>query len=102
MYLHLSIEGASTAELRRGLDAAKAVFEKANMHPQTAAEGRFALEGWDIGGFEGELSTEDSKAADVWMEADHAAIEACCADWPADRARPYEALQLLSSLDQAR
>ena len=100
MQLRITVEGATKEEVRRGLNAALAVFDKANMHPLTAAEGRFALEGWDIQGFpEDGFSDEESAAASVWMEAEQAAIDACCANWPGDRERPSEVLELVRKAD---
>ena len=100
MQLRITVDGATKEEVRRGLNAALDVFEKAKMDPLTAAEGMFALEGWDIQGFPDDgLSAEDSKAADVWMDAEQAAIDACCADWPDDRERPSAVLELIEQAD---
>ena len=100
MQLRITVEGATKEEVRRGLNAALEVFDKAKMHPQIAAQGMFALEGWDIQGFPDDgLSDEESAAADVWMEAEQAAIDACCADWPSDRERPSGALELIQQAD---
>jgi hypothetical protein len=85
MKLRLDIEGASADEQRRGIDAAKAVFAEAGMTAEQAADGMFALECWDDASFaDDEAPTEgESAAASVWMDANKAAIAACCADWPA-------------------
>ncbi|MBS7699137.1 hypothetical protein [Chelatococcus sp. YT9] len=72
----------------RGLHAAAAVFRKHNVSPLDSLDGFFALEGWtDTHGLI-PYSEEDDRAIDVWHEADRAAIEAICANWPADRERP--------------
>ena len=88
MKLLLTVEGATEDELKRGAEAAVAVFNETGIDPVTAAEGMFALEGWDIKGFPSDgLSDEESKAASVWLDAQQAAIEATCADWPEDKRR---------------
>lgn len=85
------VPGASPEELRRGLDAAAGVFAAAGIDPIRAAEGAFAREGWDAGGFQEDISTEDMEAAAVWDKADLAAVEAVCAKWGPDRKRPDSA-----------
>ncbi|RWQ79279.1 MAG: hypothetical protein EOS85_17275 [Mesorhizobium sp.] len=84
MELRLDVKGASPEEISRGIVAAQAVFERNGIQPDKAANGMFALEGWDIKGYpEGEEpSEEEDKAASVWFEAERAACEACCAGWP--------------------
>ncbi|MVA97958.1 hypothetical protein GN330_11955 [Nitratireductor sp. CAU 1489] len=78
MRLVLHVDGASELELRRGLKAAEAVFERAGVSAERAAEGMFALEGWDIQSFpENSLSDEDGRAASAWIDATNAAVEAC-------------------------
>lgn len=104
MKLQLNVEGASEQEEMRGLEAAKKVFDKAGVDPLTASAGMFALEGWDIAGFpeEGEhaLSAEDQAAADVWLEANEAAMNACCEGW--DPSRPTEGeLELIFTDEEA-
>ena len=85
--LTLTVEGATHGEIQRGLYAAKAVFDKAGVHPMDAAGGMWEMEGWDDGGFVGELSDEDADHAHVWIEAEVAAIKACCEGWDEDRPR---------------
>jgi len=41
----------------------------------------------------GEMSDEDSKAASVWLEAEAAAIDACCIGWPDDKKPGIPALE---------
>ncbi|WP_395449398.1 hypothetical protein ACHMW7_05865 [Aminobacter sp. UC22_36] len=85
MGLHLRIEGVSPEDMQRGIAAAQAVIDAASMTAQRACSGMFALECWDDDGFQGELSEEDGKAASVWLEAEAAAIDACCVGWPEDK-----------------
>ncbi|MER9236907.1 hypothetical protein NKI56_33790 [Mesorhizobium sp. M0622] len=59
MNLLLRVKGASREEISRGVLAAEAVLERAGITAEEAAEGMFALEGWDISGF-----PEDGQAAD--------------------------------------
>ncbi|MER8753042.1 hypothetical protein NKH57_28025 [Mesorhizobium sp. M1050] len=84
MELRLNIDDATPQELARGIAAAEAVFERAGIMALQGAEGLFALEGWDFKGFpEDDKPTEDEdRTATVWMEADKAAVTACCAGWP--------------------
>lgn len=86
MQLSLSIKGALPDEKQRGIEAAQAVFAAAGISPEQAADGMFALEGWDDASFSAdEEPTEDEdNAASVWMDANKAAIAACCANWPVD------------------
>ncbi|TPN50219.1 hypothetical protein FJ976_16075 [Mesorhizobium sp. B1-1-9] len=85
MKLRLEIKGASPDECGRGIEAAEAVFATAGISAEQAADGMFALEGWDDASFapDEEPAAEEDGAAGVWMEANKAAIAACCADWPA-------------------
>ncbi|MER9332892.1 hypothetical protein NKJ06_02565 [Mesorhizobium sp. M0293] len=97
MDLLLTVPGASPEEIARGIAAAQAVLDRAGITAIEAAEGLFALEGWDDASFpdEGEPTEEEDEAASAWMEASRAALDACCADWPAEK-RPVAAdLQLL-------
>jgi len=96
--LRLTIEGATEEELRKGLAAARAVFEREGVHPLVAADGWWALQGWDEGGFQDSLNDEDSGNASIWLEAEEAAIAACCEGWPESRRRPgIGGLELLDS-----
>ncbi|WP_353646228.1 hypothetical protein [Mesorhizobium sp. WSM2239] len=49
--MKISIPKATPDELQRGLDAAIAVFRRAGVDPQDAADGVSIREGWDIAGF---------------------------------------------------
>lgn len=84
MKLRLNLDEASPEELARGIAAAEAVFAAAGISAEEAANGMFALEGWDDQSFpEDEEPTEDDdRAAAVWMDANKAALKACCTDWP--------------------
>ena len=83
MTMILHVEGARPEELERGLAAARAVFEAADVSPWAAALAHHAREGWDVGGFADELepTPEEHAAAAVLDDARAAAIAACCADW---------------------
>ncbi|MER9625083.1 MULTISPECIES: hypothetical protein [unclassified Mesorhizobium] len=54
--------------------------------PEQAADGMFALEGRDDASFaaDEEPTDEEDDAASVWMDANKAAIAACCTNWPVD------------------
>jgi hypothetical protein len=97
MKLRLEIEGASPEEKQRGIEAAEKVFAAAGISAEQAADGMFALEGWDDASFpgDGEPTEDENNAATVWMDANNAAIDACCADWPADDVPPYLILELV-------
>ncbi|MBX3536411.1 MAG: hypothetical protein KF735_02135 [Chelatococcus sp.] len=86
--LTMDVPGATKEEVRRGLHAAAAVFRKHNVSPLDSLDGFFALEGWSESGGLIPYSEEDDRAIDVWHEADKAAIDAICANWPPDRERP--------------
>ena len=90
----IRIEGASADEIQRGLVAAQAVFDRAGVTALQAAEARFAREGWDIGGF-ADPAPGDLDIADLWDEADQAAVAACCAGWPAEKVPKTADLELL-------
>jgi len=85
--LRINVEGASAAELRRGLDAARAVFAEAGIDPARAAEALWNVEGWDINGFQGDIDPSDLEHCDIWLRAEQAAIDACTIEW-GDRPRP--------------
>ena len=86
MDLVLSVPGATPEEVSRGIAAAEAALERAGFTAEEAADGAFALEGWDINGFpEDGLGEDEGEAAQAWAEAHAAALEACCAGWPEDR-----------------
>ncbi|RUW46734.1 hypothetical protein [Mesorhizobium sp. M8A.F.Ca.ET.021.01.1.1] len=86
MALILSVPGASPEEITRGIAAAEGALERAGFTAEEAADGAFALEGWDIIGFpEGGLDDQAGAAAQAWGEAHTAALKACCAGWPEER-----------------
>ena len=93
--LKLSIATATKEEVERGLAAASAVFAQAGIDPETAAAGRFELEGFDTRGFKGKLSPKACDAALVWMEAESAAAEAACANWSEERLPADVSLELV-------
>lgn len=93
MGLHLSIDGVSAEDKQRGIAAAEAVLRAADMTADQASAGMSALEWWDDDGCQGEMSDEDSHAASVWLEAEAAAIDACCIGWPDDKKPGIPALE---------
>ncbi|RWI62913.1 hypothetical protein [Mesorhizobium sp.] len=97
MDLLLKLRGASAEEKKRGVEAAKAVIDRAGITAEEAAGGFFAMEAWDDMGFpeDEEPSEAEYAAADVWGEAHTAALEACCADWPSDKKPVAVELELL-------
>ncbi|TIL25121.1 hypothetical protein [Mesorhizobium sp.] len=97
MDLLLKLRGASAEEKKRGVDAAKAVLERAGLTAEEAAGAAFELEGWDIDGFPEDRTPSDAvfEANSVWGDAHEAALEACCAAWPADKKPVAVELELL-------
>lgn len=87
MDLLLRIKGASSDDISRGTAAAEAVLERAGISAEQAAYGAFAIEGWDIRGFHEDEEPPEAAyaAAQLWADAERAAIEACCAGWPEDK-----------------
>jgi hypothetical protein len=81
MNLKISINDANPDELARGLLAAQTIFDRTGVTPQRAAEARFSVEGWDLSGYDSEVSADDLDICHLWDEADEAAVRACCADW---------------------
>lgn len=100
MTLTIQIDGAEPDAIIRGLLAAEDVFSRAGVTAARAAEARFAVEGWDIGGFTGEISDDDLEICDLWDRADQAAVRACCAGWPADRVPETANLEVLFKEDR--
>lgn len=79
----LEVEGATEEQLAFGVAAAKAVFERRGVDPVAAAEAHWKRDCWDDLDPTGPGPTPtEHDAANVWAEADDAAIEACCAGWP--------------------
>jgi hypothetical protein len=97
MDILMDARGASPEEKQRGIAAARAVIESSGVTAEEAAEGSFAVEGWDDMGFppDKEPSEDEYAAADVWWAASNAAIKACCEGWPDERRRQVHGLQLL-------
>ena len=91
--IKISIPGATSEELQRGVAAALKVFSDAGVHPFMAADGRFRREAWDIGGFQNsDITDEQLAAAKVWDKADAGALEAACFGW--DEARKPQSADL--------
>ncbi|WP_027146107.1 hypothetical protein [Mesorhizobium sp. WSM3626] len=98
MRLQLEIKGASPEEKQRGIEAAKAVLAAAGISGEEAADGMAALENWDDSIFDDDEAPTDDEdvAAAIWMDANKAAIMACCADWPSDAVpETYQFLELV-------
>jgi len=89
MHLRLEIDGAKDQELQRGLQAAAAVFEGADINPEIAAyccaarDAQDDIYGFDLDapGCPPALSRDENRAADTWIAAHEAAVSACCAGW---------------------
>lgn len=95
MTITIRVEGAQPEEIMRGLIAAQEVFDKARVTPDQAATARFVVEGWDIRGFTGKVPEEELAICTVWDEADQAAVQACCANWAAEKIPDSANLELV-------
>jgi hypothetical protein len=94
----MSVPGATEEQLKRGFDAAMQVFREKDVDPVFAACSHFKREGWDVSGNstrapsddfvdEYEPTDKEMDAAEVWEQAQDAALAACCEGWgsiPAD------------------
>jgi hypothetical protein len=82
--LTLTVDGASEAELMRGLRAAIAQFDAAGVSPRDAAAAHFKREGWDVTGFDATVAptAAEMNTAELWDAAREDALAACCAGWP--------------------
>lgn len=96
MTITIRVEGAQPEDIVRGLLAAQDVFDKAGVTPDQAATARFVVEGWDIRGFTGKIPEAELAICTVWDEADHAAVQACCAGWSANKIPDSAELELVS------
>ncbi|MBZ9847985.1 hypothetical protein LB565_08305 [Mesorhizobium sp. CA14] len=101
MDIIMDARGATPEEKQRGLAAAWAVIEQSGLTAEEAAEGSFAVEGWDEMGFppDQEPSEDEYAAAEVWWTASNAAIKACCEGWPDEKRMQVGGLQLLHNPD---
>ena len=110
--IKIHVDGATAEEIQRGLTAALAVFAAGCTTALGAAAAAHLREGLHEGGYydekgnfrdphEGEplwenevrlkeMTERESQIAPLWGEANAAAVEACCADWPKDKV-PYSA-----------
>ncbi|RUX96598.1 MULTISPECIES: hypothetical protein [unclassified Mesorhizobium] len=102
MDIIMQARGAMPEEKQRGLEAARAVLYRAGITAEEAAEGAFALEGWDDMGFleDQEPSEAEYAAADVWYQANNAALQACCKSWPDEKRVHAIGLQLLTNPEE--
>jgi hypothetical protein len=76
---------ASTQDIERARAAAQAVFAAAGLDPAYCNEQMLAL---------ADDAPHDARAVEVWLDADAAAIAACCEGWarvPAGAHLEYEA-----------
>lgn len=75
--LEITFEGASPAQLEAAVQAAMAVFAKADVDPYDAYAGLAMLEDWDDRGFPEDtgLSDRELRALDAFSEAQTAASE---------------------------
>ncbi|TPI64268.1 hypothetical protein FJ420_17115 [Mesorhizobium sp. B3-1-3] len=101
MDIMMDARGATPEEKQRGLAAARAVIEQSGLTAEEAAEGSFAVEGWDEMGFppDQEPSEDEYAAAEIWWAASNAAIKACCEGWPDEKRMQVSGLQLLHNPD---
>jgi hypothetical protein len=81
VHITISVQGADQNQIAKGIAAAMAVFDRAGVTPERAADARFAIEGWDDGGFTGPISDDDLTLCGLWEEAEEAALSACCEGW---------------------
>ncbi len=78
MALRLRIDGASELELRRGIRAALAVFDRCRITPEQCAKAH-----WKLLDESEELTHDELDLAAIWREAEEAAIDGCCSRWRA-------------------
>jgi hypothetical protein len=104
MDIRINVAGATIEEIARGLAAAQAVFNKAGITAERAADARFVVEGWDDAGFPDDSypDDEDFEFLHVWDDADRAAAAACCSEWPEDKRPETAGLELFDEETDAR
>ena len=80
-WVKVSIDGASPAQIERAEQALRDLFARRGVSALQAAEGAFALEGWDVSDFAEEKEPDDDEtdAAMAWMDASVVAFEAAMA-----------------------
>ncbi len=84
MRLTLDIDGMPPEAIDRGIKAAQLVFDDAGVTMEQGAPGVLYREMWDTEGFPDDhpLYTDAAaRAADVWDDAQVAALNACCPEW---------------------
>jgi hypothetical protein len=85
--LSIRIEGATEAEIARGIAAAQFVFARAYTTAWEAAYAALRREDYipyfdDNGEISGpHMTAEELRICDLWDEADSAAVLACCERW---------------------
>jgi hypothetical protein len=108
MHLRLIVDGANDQQLSRGLKEAVRVFNAAGVDPNSAARANSHralpddLFGFDFTavGCRSSLTYDGHHVADAWIEANQAAVGACCAGWTAT---PQDAgLSLVRNLPAVR
>ena len=80
MKLLIHIDGASKAELRRGIDAAQQVFNRSGVSAEVAIS-LMRKKDFEID----RCSPSERRHASLFEEADRAALKACCQGWDRDR-----------------
>lgn len=70
LWIHDS--GATTAEIKRGVEAALAVFQRRGVSPAAAWKATLAM---------ADDRPYDQSLVEAWEEADSAAVTACCEGW---------------------
>jgi hypothetical protein len=83
MDVQISVSGASSTEIARGLAAAEFVFARHGVTAVEVAQAGFAIEGWDIEGFPPDRAPSEriKRIHLLWHKADRAAVDACCQGW---------------------
>lgn len=100
MKMQMFLESVPVEALERGLRAAAAVFDKAQLHPYQAARAAWEIEGWDVAGFPEPVPDRATfDAAEVWQFAGDAALRECCPN-PGDLPPTGPGLGLLIREDQ--
>jgi hypothetical protein len=113
----IEVDGATFEEIDRGVAAALAVFAAGGTTAREAADAAFHQACLDDGGYYdgsgnfrdphegipldkneirwGKMTEREGQVAELWRVADAAAVEACCAGWPAERIPQSAYLSLL-------
>jgi hypothetical protein len=90
---YVELKGATEEELRRGLAAARTVFERAGVDPEACASASFKREGRCMGS-RVKVSKREHDLADLWWEGAEAAWSVIGHDYE-DRAPNFGLWQLI-------